>query len=51
MLRLVGGIQGRWQSSPDPLVRDLAPRLDEVAHVLEKLEWLLRQDRDPVAGR
>lgn len=46
LLDRVGALRERWRLSPDPLVRDLAPRLDEVAHVLARLDWLLRQERD-----
>jgi len=45
LLELVARLRARWRSSPDPLVQDLAPRLDEVAHVLARLDWLLRRER------
>lgn len=43
LLDLVSALRERWRASPDPLVRDLAPRLDELLRVLGKLEWLLRR--------
>jgi hypothetical protein len=43
LIDLVSALRERWRSSPDPRVRDLAPRLDELVRVLGKLEWLLRR--------
>ena len=51
LLTHVDRVQDRWQSSHDPLVRDLAPRLDELVHVLARLDWLLRREQNPVGGR
>ena len=45
LLDLVVALQERWRSSSDPRVRDLAPRLDELAHVLARLDWLLGREQ------
>lgn len=47
LLALVEGIQARWRASPDALVRDLAPRLDELTRVLARLEHFFRREADP----
>ena len=47
LLEIVARVQARWRSSPDPQVRDLAPRLDELVHVLARLEQLFQQSGEP----
>jgi hypothetical protein len=47
LLELVARVRARWRSSPDPQVRDLAPRLDELVHVLARLEQLFARAREP----